>query len=388
MVVESDIRARQNPTRIKRAEVNLLEPAAAVEQLKAQLSGPSAGRVLFCSSTYDLARLGPELHRAFDDAPLAGCTTAGEVGSRGYLPTPGISGFSLPADAFDMDVGFIHDLRSVDTRRLGETASSIIAHHRDTERSGYSFGMLLIDGLSIREEAVVRTVHSSLREIPLVGGSAGDDLRFRQTHVLIDGQFVSDAASLTLVRTRWPFHVFKHQHIRGDSKKLVVTAAIPRQRIVLEFNGYEAAQAYADAIGLEVGELNSDVFSIHPVIFRVGNAEYVRSIQGTVPGGGLRFFCAIDEGIVLTMAQGDDMLGHLSHCADELESIVGPAALTIGFDCILRRNESLVRDHVEGIDNIFRRLNLCGFATYGEQIGPMHVNQTLTGVTIGYPNAA
>ena len=50
---------------------------------------------------------------------------------------------------------------------------------------------------------------------------------------------------------------------------------------------------------------NLDAFSFasHPVLVGVGGQYYARSIQQMNPDGSLSFFCAIDEGMVLTVAQ-------------------------------------------------------------------------------------
>ena len=48
------------------------------------------------------------------------------------------------------------------------------------------FVLLLIDGLSMREEQVTRALQHSLETIPLIGGSAGDGLKFSRTHVYHD----------------------------------------------------------------------------------------------------------------------------------------------------------------------------------------------------------
>ena len=46
------------------------------------------------------------------------------------------------------------------------------------------------------------------------------------------------------------------------------------------------------------------VFATHPLVVRLGGAEYVRSIQKANPDGSLSFYCAIDEGLVLTLSRG------------------------------------------------------------------------------------
>src|SRR4029079_16026395 len=76
------------------------------------------------------------------------------------------------------------------------------------------FGMLLIDGLSRQEEAVVTSISRFLDPVPLFGGSAGDGLAFGVTCVFANGTFHTNAAVLALIETNHPFSVFKFDHFR------------------------------------------------------------------------------------------------------------------------------------------------------------------------------
>jgi hypothetical protein len=91
---------------------------------------------------------------------------------------------------------------------------------------------------------------------------------------------------------------------------------------------------------------------------------------------------AIDEGIVLTVAQGVDIVNNLAEAFAAVERELGPPALVLGCDCILRSLEIGQRGCRDQIGQIFQANNVVGFATYGEQFNAMHVNQTFTGVAI------
>jgi hypothetical protein len=90
-----------------------------------------------------------------------------------------------------------------------------------------TFAILLIDGLAGVEEPVLSAITRELGNIPLVGGSAGDDLRFRETAVFGGGAFRTGSAALALVHTARKFEVFKTQHITSLDKKMVITEADP-----------------------------------------------------------------------------------------------------------------------------------------------------------------
>ena len=118
-------------------------------------------------------------------------------------------------------------------------------------------------------------------------------------------------------------------------------------------------------------------------MLQIGGEWYVRSIQKVHPDGSMSFFCAIDEGIPLTIARGMDYIETIQSQFENLKSELGEIALTIGCDCVLRR---LVMDRLEvfgEVEKILRTVNFVGFSSFGEQYNSIHVNQTLTGVAFG-----
>ncbi len=97
---------------------------------------------------------------------------------------------------------------------------------------------------------------------------------------------------------------FRTQHFVESDKRMVVTRADPGRRIVSEVNGKPAAREFARLVGLDVTELTPMIFATHPVVVRVGGQYFVRSIAKVNADDSLTFFCAIDEGIVLTDRSG------------------------------------------------------------------------------------
>ncbi len=344
-----------------------------------------ACRLVFCSANHDLNAVGRALARHFTDVPTLGCSTAGEIGPTGYV-TDSLTGISLPANDFTAVAGVIggishfnldHSRRQVANLLVRLTAKAA------APLAGRTFALLLIDGMCGQEEWLVSAIADILGEIPLFGGSAGDDLRFGSTSVFGDGAFHTDAAVLLLVHTRCPFTLFATQHFTGTPHKLVVTAADPSARIVTEINGEPAAEEYARLVGLEPDRLNPMIFAAHPVVVQVGGRYYVRSIRKVNPDGSLSFFCAIDEGLVLTVAEGADIVGSLDEALAQLRRQIGPPQLIIGCDCILRRLEIDRKGLTASVSTLLSANRVIGFNTYGEHIHAIHVNQTLTGIAIG-----
>jgi hypothetical protein len=362
-------------------------PAEAARELHAAIHQPDLKlAVFYCAADYDLPALAAALHAQFGDVNLIGCTTAGEITPQGYLDGA-LTGFSLAAPTLDVGTALV-SVKPFDAPATAAAVQGLLAGLGDRDGlppgSTDTFAFLLIDGLSKQEELVVSCIHQQLKGIELIGGSAADDTRFGATWIYHGGRFHQHVALLNLVRSDLPFVAFRTQHFVHSDKRMVVTKADPSQRLVYEINGKPAAREFARLLGLAaVTELTPMVFATYPVVVRVGGQYFVRSIGIVNPDESLTFFCAIDEGIVLTIARGVDMVENLQQAFDTVEAEIGPPQLVLGCDCVLRRLET-EREGIKGrIGEIFARNNVIGFATYGEQFNSMHVNQTFTGIAIG-----
>lgn len=370
----------------RRAASTSRDARTAARELHAGLAGPdTAITIFYCSPQYDLVELGAALAELFGkDAPLIGCTTAGEITPIGYLEGS-LTGVSIGGPGVVAHTERLDRLRELE---LSQGAVVARAAFNGMEKRGIqptganTFGFLLCDGLAMQEESLVSALYANLDDVQLFGGSAGDGVRFSSTHLYHAGAFHTDCALFTLISTPVPFLVFKTDHFTKSSKKMVVTGADPARRVVTEINGEPAAAEYARMVGLEISKLTPMVFAAHPVIVTVGGDNYVRSIQKVNEDESLSFFCAIDEGIVLTVAEGVDIVQNLADAFSAVESKVGKPALVLGCDCILRSLEIGQKGCRDAIAKIFTDNNVVGFATYGEQFNAMHVNQTFTGVAI------
>ncbi|MFH0937896.1 MAG: FIST C-terminal domain-containing protein, partial [Planctomycetota bacterium] len=129
--------------------------------------------------------------------------------------------------------------------------------------------------------------------------------------------------------------------------------------------------------------LNHMLFAALPVVVMIDGTDYVRSIQKANADGSLTFFCAIEEGLVLRMAHGMDLVNNLERTFDMVRVEIGEPLLVLGCDCILRNLEISQNGFKDRVEEIFRDNNTIGFSSYGEQFHGIHINQTLTGIAIG-----
>jgi len=353
------------------------------ELLRAIGPGEMALVILFVTSGADAAQVIAAAATRFAPTPVVGCTTAGELTGAGYTEDQ-IVAMSLPASHFRAKTRLVPDLDRFDAQDLiDEMIRNRNAMMDDVPDWHHEFTFLMIDGLSTKEDALTSELAVGLGPVPLFGGSAGDGTRFEHTFVLHNGRAYENAAILTQVRTRCPIKVFKSDHLVPSSQRMVVTDADPARRIVREINAEPAAREYARILGKDPEQLTTFTFAAHPVVVQIGGQHHVRAIQQVADNGDLVFFSAIDEGLVLTLAEPRNMVDHLQ---DEMTALTRRATpdTILGCDCILRRMEAQEKQMTGALSNILANNRVVGFSTYGEQFNSIHVNQTLTGVAI-YP---
>jgi hypothetical protein len=234
---------------------------------------------------------------------------------------------------------------------------------------GTHVGLILPDGMSGAEEAIMERIRESTR-IPFVGGSAGDDLAFRATLVAANGRTFDHAAVLALLRVPAGYGIIKTQSFRPLGKVLTATDVDEPSRTVRRFDGVPAVEAYAGALGIERADV-ADYFMNNPVGLMMGGELLVRSPQRVLADGSIVFYCRIREGAELELLESTNIV------ADTGRALKGSHRALLVFNCILRTLQLQEEGQCEAYGALFANTPAVGFNTYGEEyIG--HLNQTAT----------
>lgn len=371
---------------VRAASSDLADPDLAVAAVMRSLDpGSLAGLILFSSSHYDLDRLSAALSDWTRGLAVIGCTTSQEI-APGGLRQGSVTAVGFPSADFTFHTARFEALDRFDTAEAGQivralvTEAAVGAMHLGEPRSRVA--LFLVDGHSHREEMLTFTLQEALAEIPLIGGSSVDS-GAAETFVFHNGEFRSDAALVAILTSRRPMHVFRSHFYTPGTVKMVVTGVSSVERVVHEINARPAAREYARLVGVAVEDLGTGVFASHPPMVRAGGEYYCRSIQAANPDGSLTFSCAIDEGVVLTLGQANDIMGNFEALFDGLRAELGSVDRIIGFDCLLNSVEVAQRQLRNAVSELFSRERVVGFQSFGEQFHALHVNQNFCGLAIG-----
>ncbi len=365
------------------AHTSQKDSSAAARELVAQLAGTQpVALVFFASHEHDGAHISAELKRAFPEASVIGCTTAGEITQR-VSTTGSVSLLALGPGKVRRAAGALARFETSVAEGVhaatAQLASRLDVNLRNADPNRY-VGITLVEGLRMNEEAANEALGNEAPLLSFVGGSAGDNLAFKVTRVFCDGEASDNGAALLLLDAAVPFVIGKTCSFvpRGDALK--VTRADVAQRVVYELSGRPILDVYAEALGKTKSEINADVFMTHPLGLMIDGAPWIRSPQQVLPDGGIKFYCYLPEGMDVHIMQSTDLVqGTHDEIARVRKLLADKLSGGFAFNCILRRLELDAKGQHEPFLQAFAGLEVAGFHTYGESwLG--HINQTFTGL--------
>lgn len=384
--------ARQRAASISRISTTAADERAAVEAILQQCGDVSSGfAMIFCSTSYELAAIGAAL-KAAGCTRVVGAATGRAIGGEGFLPH-GVTGFHLPASRFQVADAVIEDAAGFG---LPDARDIVRALRGRLERNGgaqfpHLFGLLLVDAEARCEEKLIAAIGTELGGVPVVGGSAGD-LYFNpaghppgSTRILHHDRALDGAAVLCLVASESPVIALSHSHYSPGNRRVVITDADPEKRLVREINGRKAMAEYAAACGYRKPLKCTQDFAPYPLMIRIGGQYFARGMQRCYDDGTLEFACAMEPGIVATVARPGDFMVRLREMFDGLNAAIGMPELVIGFECAARTAYMEQQALTAGVEDLFRQHAVVGFSTLGEQFNTIHVNNSFTCLGIAAP---
>lgn len=356
----------------------------AVQEAAASLTVADTCFVLaFVPDALNIETVVAALNAVMQGTPVFGCTTAGQITGDGY-ESDALLLLGFPRTNFRCASILFKDIRPLSATQVASEAQRFVEKFQHTARWN-RLALLLADGLSKQEDLLVSTLESVLSDLPIFGGSAGDGLRFEQTFVLHEGRAHSNAAVLLLIETNLEFQGVGFDHFLPVGTPIIITDANPNERLVYEINGSPAALEYARLVGCRVDDLSPEVFAENPMLLQHHADHYVRAINDATEGHALSFLAAIDDGLILTLGRGREILETLTTGLSLHDKKGHAPDFILGFDCVLRRLEIEQKQLLHEVSRVLQARRVFGFNTYGEQQSGVHMNQTFVGVAFFEP---
>lgn len=362
------------------------DPYRACAEIFAQLNthnditlGKVSCVVFFVSSMYNVDAINMGMNDLFSQVKTFGCTTAGEI-SANYLGTHSIVATAFTQSIIEkVHIEVLEDLTNCKSHlpRLVRSFENYFGTSLyNLDRSQY-FGLVLMDGLVFQEEAVL-DAFGEYTNIEFTGGSAGDDMNFRQCTIFANGTYYnSNAGVIAIFKSAVPFAVECYQHFNFSGLTTEVTKIGANNRIIEELDGKPAAVRYAELLKVPVAEVTKYTIT-RPFGFDISGRPLVRAIREVdEKTGTVHLFCGVLQGTTLSILESGDLLESTKLSVRNIKRKYEKIAGVLVFNCILRYLEVLQHKQSDAFAANFADLPVTGFCSYGEYyIG--FVNQTMT----------
>lgn len=361
---------------------------------KEALAGRSASLLLvFASDHYDLEAVLAGINDSSGDAPLIGCSTAGEIATDGPEDTS-IVVTAMGGHGFSVKTAVAHGA-SKDLRRSGTTVAQCF---ESNDEHPHQVLLLLTDGLAGDQAEILRGIYEVTgASVPLVGGCAGDDLKMKATHQFHGREVMSDAVVAAALSSKAPLGIGVRHGWRAIGEPMLVTKSEGNH--VYSLDNRPALDVYLERLAPPpdvhhdpeaftrfaiTHPLGLDRRSAEAQVRFIGEANFEeRSLIciAEVPRSGMVWLM---EGDAESVLEATD-----AACHDALLGIERPLGV-VAFDCIARRGvlgDLGIKSEVDRIAMHANGAPVAGFYTYGEIARTKGVtgfhNQTLVVLAIG-----
>lgn len=343
--------------------------------------------IYFLSPNFSQNKIAKELKKRFSDTILLGCTSAGEMVT-GKLLEDSIVAMSLTSDLVeDAKIQVIENLKNFSRKEVAKSLFNISNYFKkdmfEINNEEY-VGLILIDGLSSSSDKLMKFLSFS-SNIPFVGGSAADNLQYKNVYVHSEGKAYKDAATLLILKPKINFDIIKTQSFEVLDKDLKVTSCSNNQRRVCKINNKKAADVYSKELGCEKSNIEG-VLRHYPLGLILDNKEpYVKSPIGITDEGYIDFHSMVPKNRNLKMLKSTNLIERTKKDIEEMNTELNKVKkikAAICFNCILRKLQYIEEDQEEEFKNIFSNFSHIGANTFGEEF-ITHVNHTLTMVVFG-----
>ncbi len=303
-----------------------------------------------------------ELSKVIPDNVIL-CSTAGEYSFKGYQDGI-ISGFDYELNEAEVVEILYPPIKSM---------SKLKAAYTKVHNNKNAFALLLCDGLTGMEESIITTFYFVDNDFKIIGGSAGDNLKFKETFIFIGSKRVHSAVIYFNSQRRTS--LIKENIYVPAGKRLLVTEADTINRTVKTFNKVPASTEYARVLNVREDEL-ANYFMNNPLGKIYKDDIFIASPMKVNADKSITFYCQLIPNTFVELLKPVDPIVQIKKT---LEKVPFKPSFVFAVNCILRSLKFQQEKLWSSIDKEILSCcsNTTGFISYGEQYYKVHANQTM-----------
>jgi len=336
--------------------------------------GPPDAVIVFASSDNDFKALLAALDERCGAKAVIGCSSAGEFTTTSY-GTGRTSAMALRAPEMKFSATVARDLSKDRSDAVKQLMSGF--NGLDSSEFRYRTALILVDALVGHAEDLMDQLTVATGGLyRFFGGGAGDNGRFKQTHVLIGTEAYTDAVVALEILSNKPIGIGARHGWSRSGDPLRVTES--EQSCVVSLNVSPALEAFDDHAAATDQRFDHDdpmPFFLHNVVGMQTEAGYkLRVPLGIAPGGGIRFAAEVPVGATAHVMSSRAELAieaareATRDAVNQVEQHGNTPKAALFFDCIatrLRLGDDF-NDELDAVAIELKTAQFAGFNSYGQ----------------------
>jgi len=352
-----------------------VESADAIEQVLEQcqdtLDGLSAqAGLLFASIDQDFQLILDKINETYPGIELIGCSTDGEFTSVLGFTEDSIALILFHSDECEWKAGVGHDISNNPVETLEEAVKTVMSEpHKDPKLC-----IVTPESLTVSGDSILEGLQKQLGEnFPILGGTAGDQLRVKQTYQFYKDQVLSNAAPFLLFFGPLLLSFGVESGWTPVGKKGKVTKV--KNNILYQIDEKPATEYYQHYLKIELSEIVPE----YPLAVYVGETEnfYLRNpVFFNQEDGSISFMGDVPPNatVQITHVERDGIINATETSVAQAQNNYpgSKPAIAMCFSCAGRKLVLGTRTHEEFqlLKEKYSILKVAGFYAYGE-IAPL-----------------
>jgi len=351
---------------------------AVLEQCQDTLNGLSAqAGLLFASIDQDFQLILDKINETYPGIELIGCTTDGEFTSVLGFAEDSIALILFHSDECEWKAGVGHDISNDPVETLEEAVKTVMSEpHKDPKLC-----IVTPESLTVSGDSILEGLQKQLGEnFPILGGTAGDQLRVKQTYQFYKDQVLSNAAPFLLFFGPLLLSFGVESGWKAVGKKGKVTQV--KNNILYQIDEKPATEYYQHYLKIELSEIVPE----YPLAVYVGETEnfYLRNpVFFNQEDGSISFMgdVPLNATVQITHVERDGIINATETSVAQAQTNYpgSKPAIAICFSCAGRKLVLGTRTHEEFqlLKKKYSNLKVAGFYAYGEISPLLHNSPSL-----------
>lgn len=233
------------------------------------------------------------------------------------------------------------------------------------------------------EESVLSTLNSALQDydIPVFGGSAGDDASGKATYVALNGKVYENSCVFCIIHNEsGPIHIFRENIYKPITGNILTATKVDYvNRTVMEYDHQPAAKVFARELGVSESEI-SKYIDTNPMGRIIGEDMFITANCAPTPDHGMTYHARVYNNSRLVVLEPADYRTVIEETKEHIRLEVPKPSFAIMCHCLARTllfsGDGYIQQYAQEMGQVLG--DYVGFSGYGEQLGRHQFNQTMS----------